>query len=110
MTQIKTMTHAQIEWDVLSHMTWTPYVREYCADGDGMVRVCERERGCFKGFLVFDQMDYMGKHDTLTAALDHAARILAADYPEVYSSLLIDKAEEEARAANGGKLPDFWCY
>jgi hypothetical protein len=84
MEQTKAIIHAGIEWDVLSYMTWTPYVREYCADGDGIVRVSERAKGCFKGFLVFDQMDYMGKHDTLEAALDHAAQILKTVYPEIY--------------------------
>lgn len=82
---METIEHAGIEWDVLSNLSWTPYVKQYCADGDGIVRVSQRAKGCFKGFLVFDQMDYMGKHDTLEAALNHAACILSETYPEIYS-------------------------
>ena len=82
---MKAIDYAGIEWDVVEGIrSWTPYEREYCADGDGMVRVSERAKGCFKGFLVFDQMDYAGKHDTLEAALDHAASILKEFYPAVY--------------------------
>ena len=83
---MKTIEHAGIEWDIIEGLSsWTPYVREYCADGDGIVRVSERTRGCFKGFLVFDQMDYAGKHDTLEAALNHAASILETNYPGIYN-------------------------
>ncbi len=82
---MKAIEHAGIEWDIVEGIrSWTPYEREYCADGDGMVRVSERAKGCFKGFLVFDQMDYAGKHDTLSAALSHAASILKECYPAVY--------------------------
>lgn len=76
--------HAGIEWDVLIDIPWTPYMREYCADGDGIVRVSQRAKGCFKGFLVFDQMEYVGKHDTLEPALEHAAQILKDNYPKIY--------------------------
>ena len=81
---MKAIEHAGIEWDVLENISWTPYVREYCADGDGMVRVSERAKGCFKGFLVFDQMEYAGKYDTLQAALNVAAYILKEHYPSIY--------------------------
>lgn len=81
---MNTIEHAGIEWDVLENISWTPYVREYCADGDGMVRVSERAKGCFKGFLVFDQMDYEGKYNTLEEALQRAADILKEWYPSIY--------------------------
>lgn len=76
--------HAGIEWDVLLESPSSPYMREYCADGDGFVRVCQRAKGCFKGFLVFDQLDYITKHDTLEDALDHAVQILKTNYSEIY--------------------------
>lgn len=79
-----TIDYAGMQWQVRSH-SWTPYAREYCADGDGIVTVCERLKGCFKGFLVFDQFDYAGKHDTLQAALDHATSILKNDYPAIFA-------------------------
>lgn len=88
---MNTIEHAGIEWDVLENISWTPYAREYCADGDGMVRVSERTKGCFKGFLVFDQMDYAGKYDTLQAALDHAASILKEFYPAIHQDLFIEQ-------------------
>lgn len=89
---MKAIEYAGIEWDVVEGLrSWTPFEREYCADGDGIVRVSERTKGCFKGFLVFDQMDYAGKHDTLAAALEHAASILKEHYPAIHQDLFIEQ-------------------
>lgn len=91
MSTSTTIDHAGIEWDVRNNLPWTPYLREYCADGDGVVRVSHRAVGCFKGFLVFDQRDYMGKHNTLEEALDHAAALLAQNYPAIYAEFHFDE-------------------
>lgn len=85
---MNTIDYAGLQWDIRDGIrSWTPYEREYCADGDGMVRVSERARGCFKGFLVFDQMDYVGKFKTLEEALNRAANALSENYPAIHADL-----------------------
>ena len=89
---MQTIEHAGIQWDTVEGIrSWTPYEREYCADGDGIVRVSQRAKGCFKGFLVFDQMEFAGKHDTLQDALNHAASILKEFYPAIHQELFIEE-------------------
>lgn len=93
---MNTIDHAGIEWDIIEGIrSWTPYDREYCADGDGLVRVSQRTKGCFKGFLVFDQTDYQGKYNTLEEALNRAADILKEWYPSVYDSLYFGDDDSE---------------
>lgn len=83
---MNTIDYAGLQWDIVNGIrSWTPYEREYCADGDGMVRVSQRATGGFKGFLVFDQREYAGKYQTLEEALSRAASILSANYPAIYA-------------------------
>lgn len=81
------MKHANLTWEVRinpCHTDETPPLKAYCADGDGIVTVY----AWGDRFTVEEQYEHVSTHDTLEGALDHAVRILADDYPEIYEGAL----------------------